>query len=647
MNQYKTANKSTMQRQRYDYKPQLPTIFYAPLNKIAPKEGRRVKPQSDQAEIARVFSKTYGTPIIEFTKGSATIPAKPLIVGIVLSGGQAPGGHNVIAGIFDAIKKQNPRSKLFGFKGGPSGLINGDYIEIKRNLVDEYRNTGGFDMIGSGRTKIETDKQFDASINTARRLKLDALVIVGGDDSNTNAAFLAKYFLQKNISTKVIGVPKTIDGDLKNEYIEASFGFDTATKLYAELIGNLCRDVNSARKYWHFIKLMGRSASHIALECALKTQPNVCLIGEEIAAKKLTVSQIINAITDVIVKRSERGENFGVVLVPEGVVEFIPEMDALIEEINDLMGLQASVFATLKTYDQMNNWLSKNLSSASYNLFCRLPKFIAKEFLMDRDPHGNVQVSRIDTEKLLISLISKRLDELEKQGKYSGKFNPLSHFFGYEGRSAFPSNFDSDYCYALGFTTVLLAMHGYTGFIAAVQNLTDMRKNWRPCGIPLAMMMHMERRKGKMVPVIKKSLVDLNGKAFKMFKKQRDYWALNTVYRFPGAIQYFGDLEVCNIPTKTLLLEKGDMRKKANTQKSRAAAAQKTRVPSTTKKSSKKTGAKAGVKATTKSTAKKIVRGAAKKSLAKSAGAKTRATTAKKSSLAGGAKKQNAKKVRA
>lgn len=555
-------NESTMQRLRYHYEPKIPKVFAEHLSLIKPEIGEATHAQSNQTELKEIFPHTYGMPIIRFVKGNSELEHKPLKFGVILSGGQAPGGHNVISGLFDALKKGNPDSKLYGFLSGPEGLVKGRYIEIKKALIDKYRNTGGFDIIGSGRTKIETEEQVASSIQNVKKLKLDALIIIGGDDSNTNAAFLAKYFIQAKLDTKVIGVPKTIDGDLKNEYIETSFGFDTATKLYSELIGNICRDVNSARKYWHFIKLMGRSASHIALECALKTQPNVCLIGEELAEKKVTLQQVTDYIVDIIVKRSQKGENFGVVLVPEGIIEFIPEMDELIEEINDLMAEKASAFSKLKTFAGKKSWLQKHLSKKAFALFDSLPENISLQLLMDRDPHGNVQVSRIETEKLLIDLVGRKLSEMKKEGSYNGKFSTYAHFFGYEGRSAFPSNFDSDYCYTLGFTAFLLAANGFSGYIASVRNLTDEVEHWLPCGVPLSMMMNMERRKGKMTPVIKKSVVDLNGKPFKTYKKNRDKWAVETVYRFPGAIQYFGDLEVCDIPTKTLLLEKGNLKEK-------------------------------------------------------------------------------------
>ena len=557
-----TMNVSTMQRMRYGYEPKVPSVLKEPLHAIKPEAGKATAAQSNQKELEAIFPHLYGKPIIKFVAGGSDFDGKPMKFGVILSGGQAPGGHNVISGLYDALKKGNKASKLYGFLGGPAGLGKGDYIEIKMPLLDKFRNTGGFDIIGSGRAKIETEEQVSSSIQNVRKLKLDALIIIGGDDSNTNAAFLAKYFLQARLKTRVIGVPKTIDGDLKNEYIETSFGFDTATKLYSELIGNICRDVNSSKKYWHFIKLMGRSASHIALECALKTQPNICLIGEELAEKKRTLKQVTDYITDIIVKRSRNGEDFGVVLVPEGIIEFIPEMEELIEELNDLMALHSAAFSKLKTFSGKLKWLQKKLSKKAYSLFSSLPEIISTQLLMDRDPHGNVQVSRIETEKLLIYLVTHRLKELKKEGVFNGKFSSYAHFFGYEGRSAFPSNFDSDYCYTLGFTAFLLAAYGFSGYIASVQNLTDYVENWKPCGIPLSMMMTMERRKGKTAAVIKKSMIDLNGKPFKTFEKNRDDWAVNTSYRFPGAIQYFGDLEVCDIPTKTLLLEKGNKRKK-------------------------------------------------------------------------------------
>ncbi len=559
-------NISTMQRLRLDYKPKLPDVFFGNLNFIKPVDGKATTAQSNQKELKEIFPHTYGMPVVQFVEGETEPNTEIVQFGVILSGGQAPGGHNVISGIYDVLKSANPKSKLYGFLQGPAGLINNKYIEITKDIITEYRNTGGFDMIGSGRTKIESKEQIESSIETVKKLNLDALIIIGGDDSNTNAAFLAKYFIEENIKTNVVGVPKTIDGDLKNNYIEASFGFDTATKLYSELIGNICRDANSSKKYWHFIKLMGRAASHIALECALKTQPNICLIGEELAEEEWTLKQVRDYIVDIILERSKNGENFGVVLVPEGIIEFIPEMDKLIEEINDLMALKGKSFSKLKTIRGKYSWLKRKLSKKAYTLFESLPERIAIQLLMDRDPHGNVQVSRIETEKLLIHLVTDRIKELKEEGKFTGKFSTYAHFFGYEGRSAFPSNFDADYCYNLGVTAFLLATYDYSGYIASVENLTDEVKYWQPCGIPLSMMMTMERRKGELRPVIRKSLVDLKGKPFKTFEKNRKEWAIKTSYRFPGAIQYFGNSEVCNIPTKTLLLEKGNKKKERKKQ---------------------------------------------------------------------------------
>lgn len=548
---------SALQQNRYGYKPKLPRILSEKLETIAATGSGATKSVADQEELKALFSNTYGKPVVTFTKGKNPGVKKQLRVGVILSGGQAPGGHNVIAGLYDGIKKGNPDSKLFGFLGGPSGLIEASYAEIKDKRIDEYRNTGGFDIIGSGRTKIETDEQIAASINTAKKMKLDAIVIIGGDDSNTNAALLAEHFLNAGLKTQVIGVPKTIDGDLKNNMIETSFGFDTATKTYAELIGNIERDANSAKKYWHFIKLMGRSASHIALECALQTQPNICLISEEIEAKKMTLRQITDGICSVIAARAENNENFGVILIPEGLVEFVPEMKVLIAELNDLMAVKAEEFNALEDFAAQSRWLHANLSRASAETFATLPEEIAKQFLMDRDPHGNVQVSRIETEKLLISLVSSKLKEMAKAGKYKGKFSSYNHFFGYEGRCAFPSNFDADYCYSLGFTAFMLIASGFTGYLSSVRNLTAPAKEWIAGGVPLTMMMNMEQRHGSKKPVIKKALVELDGKPFKAFAKNRETWAVKTSYLYPGAIQYAGPDEVCNQPTQTLILEKG------------------------------------------------------------------------------------------
>jgi pyrophosphate--fructose-6-phosphate 1-phosphotransferase len=476
-------------------------------------------------------------------------------VGVILSGGQAPGGHNVIAGLYDGIKKGNPASKLYGFLGGPGGLIENRAVEFTDALIDEYRNTGGFDIIGSGRTKIETPEQFAASLETAKKLNLNAVVIIGGDDSNTNAALLAEYFLEKGSSIQVIGCPKTIDGDLKNEHIETSFGFDTACKTYSELIGNIERDANSAKKYWHFIKLMGRAASHIALECALQVQPNICLISEEVQEKKISLTQVVDQICSSIVKRAENKENFGVVLIPEGLVEFIPEMKKLIDELNDAMGLKGEEFTGLSSFIDQLYWLSHEISEDSYTFLQTLPPEIARELLMDRDPHGNVQVSRIETEKLLIGMVEKRLAKLKTEGIYRGKFSGLGHFFGYEGRCAFPSNFDADYCYSLGFSAFLLIASGLTGYLSSVKNLVAPASLWIAGGVPLTMMMNMEQRHGSKKPVIRKALVELDGGPFRAFDAVRDSWAVKTCFLFPGAIQYYGPPEVCDQPTKTLKLE--------------------------------------------------------------------------------------------
>jgi pyrophosphate--fructose-6-phosphate 1-phosphotransferase len=548
---------SALQEARYAYEPKLPAILTKKPETVVAEFGKPTKAIADHDELKELFANTYGKPVVTFGKGKNLAVANKIRVGVILSGGQAPGGHNVIAGLYDGIKKGNPDSKLYGFNGGPAGLIEGDYVEIKDKLMNEYRNTGGFDIIGSGRTKIETPEQVAASMATAKKLKLDALVVIGGDDSNTNAALLAEHFVTAGLKTQVIGVPKTIDGDLKNEMIETSFGFDTATKTYSEVIGNICRDANSAKKYWHFIKVMGRSASHIALECALRTQPNICLISEEVEAEKMTLKKITDDICTVIAKRAENDENFGVILIPEGLVEFVPEMKTLIAELNDLMSIKADEFNKLPSFDAQKAWLESNLSKASASAFSTLPEVIAQQLLMDRDPHGNVQVSRIETEKLLISLVETQLKAMKKKGTYTGKFSAYNHFFGYEGRCAFPSNFDSDYCYSLGYTAFILIASGLTGYLSSVRNLTAPAKDWIPGGIPLTMMMNMEQRHGSKKPVIRKALVELDGKPFKAFAKKRDTWAIETSYLFPGAIQYYGPDGVCNIPTQTLLLERG------------------------------------------------------------------------------------------
>ncbi|MGL4981340.1 MAG: diphosphate--fructose-6-phosphate 1-phosphotransferase [Treponemataceae bacterium] len=546
---------SVLQKARYEYKPKMPAILNESLATIALEEGKPTESIADQADLKSLFKKTYGKPLVQFKKGTNDTVNAQIKVGVILSGGQAPGGHNVISGLYDGIKKGNSKSVLYGFLGGPAGLIDGKYIEFTDSLIDEYRNTGGFDIIGSGRTKIESPEQVSRSIETAKKMDLDAIVVIGGDDSNTNAALLAEQMIAAGSKTRVIGCPKTIDGDLKNEMIETSFGFDTACKTYSELIGNIGRDANSAKKYWHFIKLMGRSASHIALECALQTQPNICLISEEVEAKKMTLRQISDDICNVIAKRAENDENFGLILIPEGLVEFIPEMKTLIAELNDTMAHHEKDFNALDTFEAKKEWLSKHLTKASFETFASLPNAIAAQFLADRDPHGNVQVSRIDTEKLLSVMVEEKLKEMKKAGTYKGSFSSYCHFFGYEGRCAFPSNFDSDYCYSLGFTAFLLIASGLTGYLSSVRNLTSPSKDWIAGGVPLTMMMNMEQRHGSKKPVIRKALVELDGNPFKEFAKNRDTWAIKTSFLFPGAIQYYGPDEVCNTVTKTIALE--------------------------------------------------------------------------------------------
>lgn len=545
---------SVLHALRIKYKPKVPAVLSAPPESVKAETGAPSYAAEDGEEIRRIFPHTYGAPPVRFVAGKSEADFAPIRAGVILSGGQAAGGHNVIAGLFDGLKKANPASVLLGFLGGPSGLVDCKYLEITKEIVDKYRNTGGFDMIGSGRTKIETEEQIAASVAAVKKLKLDAILIIGGDDSNTNAAMLAEHFAEAKLNTKVIGAPKTIDGDLKNAEIEVSFGFDTATKVYSELIGNIARDANSSKKYWHFIKLMGRSASHIALECALKTQPNICLISEEVAAKRMTLNSITEYIVQIIVKRAAKGENFGVILIPEGLIEFIPEMQNLISGLNDLMGVRQKEFESLSDFEERCRWLSVNLSAQSFSVFRTLPEEIAGQLLIDRDPHGNVQVSRIETEKLLIALAGKKLAELKKDGVYKGKFSTYAHFFGYEGRSAFPSNFDADYCYSLGLTAFLLIANGFTGYVATIKNLSGAPENWQAGGAPLTMMMNMEKRHGKNKPVIKKALVELEGAAFKAWERNREKFAVTASFKYPGAIQYFGPDEICNTPNETLLM---------------------------------------------------------------------------------------------
>ena len=548
---------SELQKARYTYQPKLPAVLQKDVKNIVVKLGDPTEAVADQDEVKKLFANTYGQPVARFEEGANEAAGKQINVGVILSGGQAPGGHNVIAGLYDGIKKGNSASKLYGFKGGPSGIIEGDYVEFTDEFIDAYRNTGGFDIIGSGRTKLETEEQFKKSLAVCKKIGINAVVVIGGDDSNTNAAMLGEWFKAQGEDIQVIGCPKTIDGDLKNEHIETSFGFDTATKTFSELIGNIEKDSNSAKKYWHFIKLMGRSASHIALECALQTQPNFCIISEEVEEKKMTLAEVVEDIVKIIVKRSENGNNFGVGLVPEGLIEFIPEVGTLIGELNDLLAHEAEYYATLKAFEDQAEFINKKLSKDSSYVYSSLPVTIQKQLIMDRDPHGNVQVSRIETEKLLIEMVEERLNEMKVKGEFKGSFSALAHFFGYEGRCAFPSNFDSDYCYTLGFSAFLLMTAGLTGYISNVAGLECPAAEWKAGGCPLTMMMNMEQRHGSMKPVIKKALVELDGKPFKAFAEQRDVWAVETAFTFPGAIQYYGPDEVCNQPTKTLNLEKG------------------------------------------------------------------------------------------
>jgi len=550
------TNLSPLQIERLKYQPKLPSSLANGINHLVSKEGAATESVANQEEIKALFKNTYGKPTVTFETSSASSISEIRNVGVILSGGQAPGGHNVIAGLYDALKQANSANKLYGFLGGPSGIIEGKYVEFTDSFIDEYRNTGGFDIIGSGRTKLETEEQFRSSLEVCKKLNLSAVVIIGGDDSNTNAALLAEWFVANNAGIQVIGCPKTIDGDLKNEQIEISFGFDTATKTYGELIGNILRDANSAKKYWHFVKIMGRSASHVAIEAALQTQPNITLISEEVEQKKMSLSSIIDYITDIVVRRSEAGRNFGIAVIPEGLIEFIPELKTMIANLNDIMPtLEKDLSYSNGTDAEKIAIIENTLSSENASVFKSLPALIKSQLLMDRDPHGNVQVSKIETEKLLISMVEEKLASLKKEGKFSGKFSTQSHFFGYEGRCAFPSNFDADYCYSLGFNAFALINFGLTGYLSSVRNLTAPASQWIAGGVPLTMMMNMERRHGEMKPVIKKALVELDGPVFKKLEANREDWAMNDRYLFPGAIQYFGPSSVCDITTVTLALE--------------------------------------------------------------------------------------------
>ena len=546
---------SPLQKVRYAYQPKLPAILRESITKVSPKMGEATSAQSDADQIKALFPNTYGLPRVSFIAGDNTDISKKRNVGVILSGGQAPGGHNVISGIFDALKAANTENTLYGFKGGPSGILEDSYRIIDEDYLASFRNTGGFDIIGSGRTKLETEAQFEVCAEVCKKHEIGALVIIGGDDSNTNAAVLAEYFLAKNHGIQVIGCPKTIDGDLKNESIEISFGFDTATKTYSELIGNIERDANSAKKYWHFIKLMGRSASHIALECALETQPNICLISEEVEAKGQSLVSIVDYIAKVVAERAEDGNNFGVALIPEGLIEFIPEIKVLISQINNLLAKEEKAFNKIVDSSERIAFVAERLSKEAAQVFTILPEEIQKQLLMDRDPHGNVQVSRIETDKLLAQMVEEKLSVMKKEGSYTGKFSSMTHFFGYEGRCAFPTNFDADYCYSLGYNAFMLIASGLSGYLSSVTNLAEPAGNWEAGGIPITMMMNMEVRHGEDKPVIKKALVELEGKPFQYFAEHRNTWARETCYTYPGAVQYYGPAEVCDLTTVTLALE--------------------------------------------------------------------------------------------
>lgn len=540
--------KSALQKERAAYQPKLPKALQGA---VKVKEGEPTQSVDNQEEIKALFPNTYGMPIVEFVPATETNRTK-MNVGIILSGGQAPGGHNVITGLFDQVKKLNPENRVYGFILGPGGLVDHNYMELTADIIDEYRNTGGFDMIGSGRTKLEKVEQFEKGLEIIRQLDIKAIVIIGGDDSNTNACVLAEYYASKNYGVQVIGCPKTIDGDLKNSQIETSFGFDTACKTYSELIGNIERDCNSARKYWHFIKVMGRSASHIALECALQTQPNICLISEEVEAKEMSLDDIVEYICNAVICRAAQGNNFGTIVIPEGLIEFIPAIKKLIAQLNDVLALPEA-----KGLDrsELIDFAKSHLTDANLAVFNSLPTNVARQLALDRDPHGNVQVSLIETEKLLSTMVAQRLERMKKEGKYTGKFSAQHHFFGYEGRCAAPSNFDADYCYALGTSAAQLIANGKTGYMAIVKNTTAPADQWIAGGVPITMMMNMERRNGEMKPVIRKALVELEGKPFKTFAAQRDRWAIETAYVYPGPIQYWGPSSVCDQPTMTLALE--------------------------------------------------------------------------------------------
>ena len=552
LNILREMTKSALQIARASYQPKLPKALKGTVKAV---EGAATQSVADQEAIKELFPNTYGMPIITFEEGQS-VDRNPINVGVILSGGQAPGGHNVISGLFDGIKSLNADSKLYGFILGPGGLVDHNYMELTADIIDEYRNTGGFDIIGSGRTKLEKEEQFDKGYEILKKLGIQALVIIGGDDSNTNACVLAEYYAAKKYGVQVIGCPKTIDGDLKNEMIETSFGFDTACKVYSEVIGNIQRDCNSARKYWHFIKLMGRSASHIALECALQVQPNVCIVSEEVEAKDMSLDDVVTYIAEIVAGRAAEGHNFGTVLIPEGLIEFIPAMKRLIAELNDFLAENAEEFSHIKKSHQREYIISK-LSPENAAVYASLPETVARQLTLDRDPHGNVQVSLIETEKLLSEMVATKLAIWKAEGKFDGKFSSLHHFFGYEGRCAAPSNYDADYCYSLGYTASMLIADGKTGYMSSVRNTTAPAEEWIAGGVPITMMMNMERRHGEMKPVIQKALVRLDGAPFKTFAEHRGRWSKLTDYVYPGPIQYFGPSAVCDQPTKTLMLEQG------------------------------------------------------------------------------------------
>ena len=549
---------SPLQLARYQYAPKLPGMLRNGISEICVKDGNATESVADQEKVKALFPNTYGKNEITFVKGENTSAAKKQVVGVILSGGQAPGGHNVICGLYDALKATDNENVLYGFKGGPSGLLEDDYVIFDDEYINKFRNTGGFDIIGSGRTKLETEEQFAVVAEVCKKHGITAIVIIGGDDSNTNAAVLAEYFAANNAGVQVIGCPKTIDGDLKNEDIECSFGFDTATKTYSEIIGNIERDANSAKKYWHFVKVMGRSASHVALECALQTRPNICLVGEEVAAKKMSMAEIADYIADSVATRAAKGWNFGVAIIPEGIVEFVPEFSVLIAEINELLaGEKTEAFNALPTWDAKYAFIEAGLTKESMAVFAILPQSIQQQLFLERDPHGNVQVSLIESEKLFSALVADNLKARKAAGTYNGKFSALHHFLGYEGRCAFPSNFDADYCYSLGYNAFMLIQYGYTGYLSKVSNLSSPAEEWVAGGMPMTKMMNIERRHGKDKPVIRKALVELDGAPFKFFAEHRAEWASETCFVYPGAIQYFGPTEVCDATTVTLALEQG------------------------------------------------------------------------------------------